>query len=81
MIISESLLLSIGGAIVGSLAGIALTKFLSTLPNGAGFMSGNIPPPVIAQGFAVAVLVGLFGAIYPALWSANLLPTEALRRK
>jgi putative ABC transport system permease protein len=81
MIISESLLLSIGGAIVGSLAGIALTKFLSTLPNGAGFMSGNIPPPVIAQGFAVAMLVGLFGAIYPALWSANLLPTEALRRK
>jgi putative ABC transport system permease protein len=81
MVISESLLLSIGGAIAGSLAGIALTKFLSTLPNGAGFMSGNIPPPVIAQGFAVAILVGLFGAIYPALWSANLLPTEALRRK
>jgi putative ABC transport system permease protein len=81
MVISESILLSLGGAVVGSLAGIALTKFLSTLPNGAGFMSGNIPPPVIAQGFAVAMLVGLFGAIYPALWSANLLPTEALRRK
>jgi putative ABC transport system permease protein len=81
MIISESLLLSVGGAIVGSLAGIALTKVLSTLPNAAGFMSGDVPPPVILQGFVVAILVGLAGAIYPALWSANLLPTEALRRK
>jgi putative ABC transport system permease protein len=81
MIISESLLLSIGGAVVGSLAGIALTKFLSTLPNAAGFMTGDVPPPVIAQGFVVAILVGLVGAVYPALWSANLLPTEALRRK
>ncbi|MCC7085954.1 MAG: ABC transporter permease [Pirellulales bacterium] len=81
MVIGESLLLSIGGAIAGSLAGIALTKFLSELPNGAGIITGSVPPPVIAQGFAFAVLVGLFGAIYPALWSANLLPTEALRRK
>jgi putative ABC transport system permease protein len=81
MIISESVLLSIGGAIVGSLAGIALTKFLSTLPNAAGFMTGDVPLAVIAQGFVVAILVGLVGAIYPALWSANLLPTEALRKK
>jgi putative ABC transport system permease protein len=80
MVIGESLLLSIGGAVAGSLAGIALTKFLATLKN-ASFMSGEIPPAVIAQGCIVAVLVGLAGAIYPALWSANLLPTEALRRK
>lgn len=81
MVIGEALLLSIGGAVAGSLAGLVLTKFLSTLKNAAGFMSGDVPPLVIAQGCLVAILVGVAGAIYPALWSANLLPTEALRRK
>jgi putative ABC transport system permease protein len=79
MVIGESLLLSIGGAIVGSLGGILLVKILTQLPNAAGIVSGRVATPVIAEGFLVAILVGVFGAIYPALWSANLLPTEALR--
>ncbi len=76
MVIGESLLLSIGGAIVGSLGGIFLVKVLTHLPNASGIVSGHIAAPVIAEGFLVAILVGVFGAIYPALWSANLLPTE-----
>ncbi len=81
MVIGESLLLSIGGAIVGSLGGIFLVKVLTQLPNASGIVSGHVAAPVIAEGFLVAILVGVFGAIYPALWSANLLPTEALRGK
>ena len=80
MVIGESLLLSIGGAIVGSLGGIFLVKVLTHLPNASGIVSGHIAAPVIAEGFLVAILVGVFGAIYPAL-SANLLPTKALRGK
>jgi putative ABC transport system permease protein len=80
MVIGESVLLSIAGAIVGSLVALLLVKLLTQLPIAAGFVHGNIDPPVIAQGFLVAVLVGVLGAIYPAMWSANLLPTEALRR-
>jgi len=80
MVIGESVLLSIVGAIFGSLVALVLVKFLTQLPIAAGFVHGNIDPPVIAQGFLVAILVGVLGAIYPALWSANLLPTEALRR-
>jgi putative ABC transport system permease protein len=81
MVIGESMLLSLGGAIVGSLGGIFLVKILTQLPNAAGIVSGRVATPVIAEGFLVAILVGVFGAIYQALWSANLLPTEALRRK
>jgi putative ABC transport system permease protein len=81
MVIGESMLLSLGGAIVGSLGGILLVKILTQLPNAAGIVSGRVAMPVIAEGFLVAILVGVFGAIYPAVWSANLLPTEALRRK
>lgn len=81
MVMSESLVLSIAGGLIGTAAGIGLAKALSSLRNVSGISEGNVAPAVIAQGFAVAVLVGLLGAVYPALWSANLLPTEALRRK
>ena len=81
MIIGESLLLSIGGAILGSAAAIALVKLLTKLPVASGIISGDISTDVIIQGFLVAILVGAAGSIYPALWGANLLPTEALRRK
>jgi putative ABC transport system permease protein len=81
MVLGESIVLSICGAFLGSVCGLALVKFLSKLPNAAGVVEGKVAPAVIAQGFAVAIIVGLAGAIYPALWSANLLPTEALRGK
>jgi putative ABC transport system permease protein len=81
MIICESLILSIAGAILGSAAGIALVKLLTKLPVASGIVSGEIATSVIVQGFLVAILVGAAGSIYPALWGANLLPTEALRRK
>ena len=81
MVIGESVVLSIAGAFVGSLCGVLLVKFLSTLPNASGIARGYVAPAVIAQGFLVAIIVGVLGAIYPAIWSANLLPTEALRGK
>ncbi len=81
MVVGESVILSIAGAFVGSLCGVLLVKFLSTLPNASGIARGYVSPAVIAQGFLVAIFVGILGAIYPALWSANLLPTEALRGK
>jgi putative ABC transport system permease protein len=81
MIIGESLILSVAGAVIGSLAGVGLVRLLTKLPVASGIVSGNISTPVIVQGFLVAILVGGVGSIYPALWGANLLPTEALRRK
>ncbi len=81
MVLGESLFLTLGGAVVGSLAGVAITRFFSHLPVTSGIIQGNIAPEVIAQGFAIALGMGLAGALYPAYWSTRLRPVEALRGK
>lgn len=79
-ILLESLLLAFAGAIVGTLVGAAATRFLSTLPAAARLVSGEIDPAIVAQGFAIALIVGLLGGAYPAYRAAGFLPTEALRQ-
>jgi putative ABC transport system permease protein len=78
-ILLESLLLALVGAILGTLIGAASTRFLSTLPIATRLISGEIEPTIVAQGFAIALFVGLLGGAYPAYRAARFLPTEALR--
>lgn len=81
MILLESVLLSIGGGIFGTLGGVTLTWVLSRQPAVNGAISGTVSPEVIIQGFVIAIVVGLIGAAYPAYRGARLLPTEALRHE
>ena len=81
MILGESLLLSLLGAVLGSVMAVSMTSYFSTFPATAGFVDGRIAPQFIAAGFALAVFVGVAGAAYPAWWGASLSPIEALRRK
>ena len=81
MVMGESMLLSCAAAIVGTCIGLTLVKFLSRLPISAGLVSGDVGLSVIGQAFLLALCIGLIGSVYPALWSARLLPTEALRHK
>ncbi len=81
MILGESLVLCVAGAVVGTLAAVGLTRWLSTFPGAAGYVQGDIPPIVFLQGFALAVLVGLLGGCYPAYRGASLSPTEAIRHE
>ena len=81
MILMESVLLSLSGGIVGTIVAIGLTWFLSTLPVVNGAVRGDISIAVISQGFAIALLVGLIGAAYPAYRGARLMPTEAIRHE
>ena len=71
----------VAGAVVGTLCAVVLTRWLSTLPTVSGYIQGAIPPVVIAQGFAIAILVGLIGGVYPAYRGASLAPTEAIRHE
>lgn len=81
LILVEALVLSIAGAILGSLAAKAMTIGLSHMRAASGFVGSDIAPLVIIEGCAAALVVGVGSAIYPAIWGASLSPTEALRRK
>jgi putative ABC transport system permease protein len=81
IILCESILLSIAGAALGTIAAVVLTKYLSGFRLTSGVIQGQIAPIVMLQGVLVAILVGISGAAYPAFWGASQPPTEAMRRK
>ncbi len=81
MILMESALLSVGGGILGTLAGLGSILALSHLPMINGVVPAAMNLQIVAKGFAIAVLVGLIGAAYPAYRGSKLLPTEALRHE
>lgn len=81
MILWESVILSFGGAILGVILAVILLRILSNLSWTSGLIAGKVSPGVIFQGLAIAIIVGVLGAIYPAFRAAGLSPVEALRRK
>jgi putative ABC transport system permease protein len=81
LVLGEALLLSIAAAAVGIVAAICMNRLLTQFPATSGIISGRIAVPVMLDGMAMAVLVGLAGAVYPAFWAASLSPTEAMRRR
>lgn len=81
MILAEAEVLSISAAVLGTVAARLLTRLLANVGPTRGLIEGRFDPDVIARGFLVAVLLGLFGALYPALRAARLAPTEALRNQ
>ncbi len=81
MVLGESILLSLTGAVLGVVGALVLTHLLTRLPSVNGFISGEITPLVLAEGFLFAVGVGLLGGLYPAWRASRLLPTEAVRHE
>ena len=81
MILLESVLLSIGGGVIGTAGGLGLIVMLSHFPAVSGIVHASITPGIVIEGFAIAILVGVLGAAYPAYRGSRLLPTEALRHE
>ncbi len=79
MILLEALLLSLTGAVLGALGALGLTWTLGQLPAVNGAIDTRIDPLVVVVGFVIAVVIGLFGAAYPAFRASKLMPTVALR--
>jgi putative ABC transport system permease protein len=81
MILCESGLLSLFGAALGTLLALLLTYALSRTRAASSLVGAGVAPHVIAQGFAIAILIGLVGAIGPAVRAARLMPSIALRNE
>jgi putative ABC transport system permease protein len=79
MVLAEAILLSLIGAVIGTISALVIVRILTQMPWAGGFVDGYIPPYVIAQGLGIAVLIGLVGGAIAAIYAARMLPTEALR--
>lgn len=79
MILSESLALSLAGAVVGVVSAATLVVVLSNTHRAGAFLTREIPAAVVARAMLMAVVLGMIGGLYPALRAAALRPTEALR--
>ena len=81
MILGESVLLSLVGAVLGIGSAALLTQALTRMPAVNGYLTGGIPPVVMVQGMLIALAVGFLGGVYPAWRASRLLPTEAVRHE
>ena len=73
--LTESVLLSLLGGVIGGLLGVALTTAFA-LHEGWGVV---LPWRPVLAGLACSLLVGTVVGLYPALRAASVPPTEALR--
>jgi putative ABC transport system permease protein len=75
--LTESVVLSVFGGVVGTVLGAAIALAISSLT--------PIPAAIevwsVALGIGITALVGLFFGLYPAMQAARLDPIEALRRE
>jgi ABC-type antimicrobial peptide transport system permease subunit len=79
MVLGESLLISLIGGAVGAILGVAAVRAVGNVPGVGGLLPGAIPLSTLAQGFAVALGLGVVGGAFPAWKASRLLPGEAMR--
>jgi len=73
--LAESLLLSIGGGIIGIISGIIVALIIASLADWPFIL----PPSIILISFFSTVAMGIFFGVYPAGKAANLDPVKALQ--
>ncbi|MCD0459359.1 ABC transporter permease [Roseiconus lacunae] len=78
MILAESLCLSLLATVIGSLLAYLTCVGLSRHPAASGVLVPSIDTLTVIEGALLAILIGLAGAIFPALRAASVPPTRAL---
>jgi putative ABC transport system permease protein len=79
MIITESLVLCVVAAFVGSAFGVILTRAILLIDVVSNVLEPQYSADVFIRALVVAVVVALAGAAYPAFRAVRLTPMEALR--
>ena len=82
VIVLESIVLCLAGALLGNLLAFGeLWCFEKTNPEGLGWLvSTSTSFGIFFESLALALALGVAGALYPALRASRLLPAEAIRR-
>jgi putative ABC transport system permease protein len=79
VIFGESAFVSLSGALSGLLIGSAALYAIKFIPALGGYVDPSIHPLLMFAVFALALLTGLVGAFYPAVYAMRVRPVEALR--
>lgn len=81
----ESLLLALGGAVLGAVIAYVLFNNLSVSTLGQNFtqvvFSFRVTPELVVRGLIIAVVIGMVGGFLPALRAARLPVTVSLREQ
>jgi putative ABC transport system permease protein len=79
MIFGESALVSVIGAITGLLIGTGFLYILKLIPALHGYVDVSIQFFVVLIVIVLALITGVAGALYPAIYAMRVRPVEALR--
>jgi ABC-type antimicrobial peptide transport system permease subunit len=78
LIMSQSLVLSALGGLLGVGIGLGLVWLINHTPAVSSFAPGVVRAPLLIQGMSVALVLGTIAGLYPAWRAAGLNPIEAL---
>ena len=79
IIFGESGIVSIIGAALGLLLGVATILLLKLIPALHGYIDSHLQPLVMLAVVVLALLTGIAGALYPAAYAMRVRAVEALR--
>ena len=79
--VTEAVLLSLGGGLLGVGAGVVVSRLLNDFDLAGSQLTTVFSGDIAALALAVSAAIGLFFGIYPAARAAQLHPIEALRHE
>ena len=79
MIFGESAIVSVFGAVAGLLLGTGILYALKLIPALHGYVDTALQPLVVFIVIVLALLTGVAGALYPAIYAMRVRAVEALR--